>query len=106
MALMSSAHIREEELLAEIRRMEEVQLDRQLHFKNNSTITKKTAPTTSNVTQVAAIKEGTQKITNDWTREVRCYNCQQTGHISRDCDAPRKPLKCVIRRGIQKNVRQ
>ncbi|CAH1723501.1 unnamed protein product [Aphis gossypii] len=96
MVLMSSAHIREEELLAEIRRMEEVQLDCQLHFKNNSTITKKTAPTTSNVTQVAAIKEGTQKITNDWTREVRCYNCQQTGHISRDCDAPRKPLKCVI----------
>jgi len=96
MALMSSAHIREEELLAEIRRMEEVQLDRQLHFKNNSTITKKTAPTTSNVTQVAAIKEGTQKITNDWTREVRCYNFQQTSHISRDCDAPRKPLKCVI----------
>jgi len=96
MALMSSAHIREEELLAQIRRMEEVQLDRQLHFKNNSTITKKTAPTTSNVTQVAAIKEGTQKIINDWTREVRCYICQQTGHISRDCDAPRKPLKCVI----------
>lgn len=31
-----------------------------------------------------------------WKTPVRCYNCQLSGHISRDCTQPRKPEKCVI----------
>lgn len=27
--------------------------------------------------------------------EITCYNCRGTGHISRDCPRPQKPMKCT-----------
>lgn len=94
MTLMSSPSVKEEELLSEIRRLEEVQQDRQIHFRNNNSYVKprkdfvaERPTTTSNYVQPTTIKENVKKYVKNNTTELRCYNCQQIGHISRDCTA-------------------
>src|SRR5690606_19108296 len=33
--------------------------------------------------------------TSPTSSDIRCYNCQETGHISKNCDKPRQPNFCT-----------
>lgn len=96
-ALMSNGHVCEEELLADIRMFTEVSSSRSERF-HCSPVPGKRGPTIKIESGLKSEPNVSKGSTNrDVARQSlgpRCYNCQQTGHISRDCIQPRRPLKC------------
>lgn len=101
MSLMSSAHIKEEELLTKILHLEGIQQNREIHFRKISTNDKSSkvystedSSSTYNVIRLSGPRDF-QRNAKDGDRKVRCFNYQITGHISRNCTAPRRPIKCV-----------
>lgn len=102
-SLLSNSHTSEVDLLSDIRMYTEVYTNRSERFRPASRPEKRHAVSTT----ITTVKTGSneQVSTNQVKREniprtstssgPRCYNCQLSGHIARDCTSPRKPLKCI-----------
>lgn len=105
-ALLSNSHTSEEELLSDIRMYTEVNLSRGERLRPGI-FERRPATTIHDKPVDKSLKFGNNdkslnnhmkkgNVTNKTTVSgPRCYNCQQNGHISRDCTLPRKPMKCV-----------
>jgi len=105
-ALMSNGHVLEEKLIADIREFNEVSLIRGERFRNLSTLCRpgpvvrstgvpKVYTDKSDVTKSPTKSSPSNKESRKTYDGPRCYNCQLTGHVARDCTQPRRPLKCT-----------
>jgi len=101
-ALMSNGHVHEEELMADIRDFYDVSLIRGERFRNTLTPGRQVpAARSTSVPNVGTDKQDATRsipIKKEFRKTYdgpRCYNCQLTGHVARDCTQPRRPLKCT-----------
>jgi len=95
-ALMSNGHVLEEELMADIREYNEVSSIRGERFRNTSTPGRQVlAAKGTSVPKVGTDKQNaitSSPIKKEFRKTYdgpRCYNCQLTGHVARDCTQPR-----------------
>lgn len=102
-AIMSNGYLREEELLSDIRTFTEVNAIRNERFRGTPVLVKRShVGKADGGPKIGAsqltIEKGTSTKSDvrQFNGGPRCFNCQQTGHISRDCAQPRRPLKCSL----------
>jgi len=91
--LLSKNHSSTAMILTDIRQFDEVVSERNEKWRvpkpgiqNKSGSPKEALPTENNMKTENSIK----------TNGIRCFNCNNVGHLSRNCDKPRKPMKCTL----------
>jgi len=91
--LLSNSHVQEVDLIRDIREFEEVFKERNNRFHRTTPLNNITVRQPKDLSPQKL--EGRIGGATTRSKNVRCYNCSNYGHIGRDCPNPRKPMVCT-----------